>query len=266
MRKFDLVAVDIDGTLLNSSHQLTENTRKTVIEAVKQGILITLSTGRMFQSAQKIAAEIGLDVPLITYNGALVRNSCSEEIIFQQQISVEIGQKMMLLLDEAGLHYHVYVDGALYVPQITEKSRMYALRTGVSVHLLPEMDLQSCSGFYKLLVMGESKELDHMQDTLCAMLPGDIKAFKSHAQYLEIVHACVSKGNALRTLANAYGIPCHRIMAIGDHYNDLEMITYAGCGVAMGNAPAEIKSCALHITTSNDDEGAAKAIQNWAMA
>ena len=61
MRKFDLVAVDIDGTLLNSSHQLTENTRKTVIEAVKQGILITLSTGRMFQSAQKIAAEIGLD-------------------------------------------------------------------------------------------------------------------------------------------------------------------------------------------------------------
>ncbi len=266
MRKFDLVAVDIDGTLLNSSHLLTENTRNTIIRAVAQGIRITLSTGRMFQSAQRIASEIGLDVPLIIYNGALIKNACSEEIIFEKRIAIAAGERLLALLKAAGLHYHVYVDGALFVPEITEKSRIYAERTGVSVHLMTELDFASCAGFYKVLVMGDPEKLSLFEKQAADELREDIRAFKSHPQYLEIVHCQVSKGNALQILANELEIPCKRIMAIGDHYNDMDMISFAGCGVAMGNAPEDVKSCAVHIAASNDDEGAARAIQEWAMA
>ncbi len=266
MRKFDLVAVDIDGTLLNSQHRLTENTKRVVQLAVEKGIVLTLSTGRMYQSACAIAAEMGLDVPLITYNGALVKNSISKDVFFQKKISMDISIQTMDRIERAGIHYQVYTEDALYVPKMTEKSRVYAARTGVSIHPLTELNLDQCSGFYKFLVMGDTRELDDLMISMEAALGGQVRSFKSHPLYLEIVHAEVSKGNALRQLASSLNIGHSRIMAIGDQYNDLDMITFAGLGVAMGNAPDDVKSFAGYVTGTNDEEGAAAAIQHWALS
>ena len=227
--------------------------------------MITLSTGRMYQSARAIAAEIGLNVPLITYNGALIQCSQSEDLISQEMIDANTGRELIALLDQGEMHYHVYVDGALYVPRMTEKSRHYAERSGVAVHHLHDLDLHTCAGFYKLLIMGDPEDLDRILIEMEDSLDERIRAFKSHPSYLEVVQANVSKGNALRKLAEMYSISCERIMAIGDQFNDMDMISFAGLGVAMGNAPDEVKSCAIFITETNDQEGAAKAIERWAL-
>jgi len=265
VKRYRLIAIDIDGTLLDSRHKVSKYTKEIIQRAVNEDITVTLSTGRMFRSAQMVADEIELDVPLITYNGALVKNSASGEIYSHQTIDPDVGDAMMCLLEKRELHYHVYIDECLYVPKLTEKTKIYAKRSGVRTRPLSEVSLRDCSGASKFLVMGDPDKLDETAIFLQEELGDHIRAAKSHPIYLEIVHSKASKGGALERLAKELTIPREAVMALGDQQNDLDMIRFAGLGIAMKNAAEELKFEADYIAGSNDEDGAAKAIASLAL-
>jgi hypothetical protein len=260
-----LVSIDIDGTLLNTQHHISPLTVKVIQEVVARGVVVTLSTGRMFTSAQKVARQIGLDVPLITYNGALLKSSESEDVLYYLPIDPSVGERLACDLVQRGFHFHAYVDEVVYAPKLSDRTLYYAQRSGVRVGVLETGFLARSSGAGKILVMGEAESLDWLQMDLHQHYEGQIIAMKSHPSYLEIVHSMVSKGRTLAWLAKHLDIRQKDVMAIGDQYNDVEMIQYAGIGVAMGNAPETVKQIAFDVTHSNDDDGAAHSLIKWVL-
>lgn len=265
MHSCQLIAVDIDGTLLDNEHRITARTKATLQEAAGRGVVLTLSTGRMFISAQAIAAELGIEGPLIAYNGAMIRHAVTGEDYFHRPIGLAAARWIIDRLLVSDLHFHVYINEQLFVRQLNELTRQYGRKTGILPLLILETALPLREEPTKLLIMGEADRLREFAEQVKAELGAAVNLSTSHPQYLEIVHGDVSKGRALERIAAFHGIPRENVLAIGDNYNDLEMIRYAGLGIAMGNAPDGVKQEADYVAPGNDADGVADAIERFVL-
>lgn len=261
--KYRLVAIDIDDTLLTDELTITEGTRKALAEALAQGCVVTLATGRMYRSAAAVAGQLGLNVPIITYQGALVKNLLDGEVLYERNVPAEQALDIVRFARERGLHLQAYENDRMYVSADNEKARAYSALSNVPYEVLDDFDGIAKRGSTKLLIIDEPAALDGYMKELADIVGDSVHITKSKPHFLEILHPEATKGHALLHLAERFGVAREETIGIGDSWNDRELIEMAGLGVAMGNAVEALKACADVVTASNNEEGVRLIIEKY---
>lgn len=261
-----LVAIDLDDTLLDSGLHISPRCAHDIRILREEGVLVTLATGRMYRSALRYAREMGMDLPLITYQGALVKDTRSGEVLYFRPVGA-MATTVMEYLQEQGVYFHTYFDDQLCVERFTEEAVSYSQLAGVELTFLPDLiEASRTKEALKIMVIClETSRLDPVEADLKARFGQELYITRSKMHYLEIMHRDANKAQALQLVAEHYGIPQANVLAIGDSYNDLGMLAWAGIGVAVGNAPQLVKDAADHVTSSNDEDGVAEALEKWAL-
>lgn len=260
---YKLITIDVDDTLLTDDLKVTEGTQKAMEQAIAQGVIVTLATGRMYDSAQKIARQTNLNVPLITYQGALIKNLLDEEVLYERYVPQEAAVALYEYTEEHQLHLQVYINDELYSKEDNDKIRAYCAMSKVPYKVVPDFRTLMNHPFAKMLIIDEPSKLDEVAKDLVELIGDQTHITKSKPHYLEIMHKEGTKGHAIEFLAGHYGIALSEVIAMGDSWNDHEMIEAAGLGVAMGNALDSLKEVADYITLSNNEEGVRHVIEKF---
>lgn len=257
----DLAAFDLDGTLLNNNFQISDKNREAIRKLVDKGIRVVLVSGRMNATILPFSKRLGLEGPIISYNGALVKDSKTLEVYHHLPVPEEIARKIVALASLWSLHLNLCLDDSVYVAQKTIWSDLYDLRTGATS--IPVGDLRRFDGRQptKLQTISSPDSTDFWLQKFKSELGDSLYITKTMPEYVEFMNPKVSKGVAISELAKRFGIPKERIVAFGDSYNDESMFKASGFSIAMGNAVQLLKNAADYLTSSNDDDGVAEAIE-----
>ena len=260
---YKLVAIDLDDTLLDNDLRISQRVQAVIQAARQQGVQVTLATGRMFRSALPYAEQLDLNLPLITYQGALIKNSRSEEVLYHRPVPTELVRPVAEKVKSFGYHLQMYFEDQVCMEKLTTEGQAYVDLAGVKVTLVSDL-IASCPEPTKILISNyEEARLDELAEVLQAEFGEQLYITKSKPYYLELLHPEATKGKALRVVADYFGIPQEAVIAIGDSFNDLDMIDYAGLGVVMGNARPEIKQHGDYVTATNEDDGVAEVIERF---
>lgn len=260
---YKLIAIDIDDTLLTDDLIVTQGTKDALAEAIRSGVFVTLATGRMFPSAKKIADQIELNVPIITYQGSLVKTLLDEQVLYERSVPLDAAKQLLTFCLERDLHLQLYVDDILYVREDNQKGRDYAALTNIPFVIEPDLDKLIAMPSTKMLIIDDPAYLDELATQLAPLIGDRVHITKSKAHYLEFTHKEGTKGHAISFMAAHIGCSMDEVIAIGDSWNDHEMIEAAGLGVAMDNAVPKLKELASYITKSNNDEGVRHVIEKF---
>lgn len=261
--KYKLVAVDIDGTLLNNQGIITDKTINSIKRVVDMGVKFIISSGRPTQGVEKINQLLNLDMPLITYNGAMIVANKAKDILFEQKLTSEEAIEVLKWGKKFSTTVIVWSNNKLYVNRINDNVRHYQMISNIPPILIENEKDVIDQGITKIIFYDTNEKLRLYQDILKNNLQVNISFYISLPILLEFINIKASKGIALKFLGEYYGIKREEMVAIGDGFNDLPMIEYAGLGVAMGNAPLEVKQKADYITLSNDNDGLAYVLEQF---
>lgn len=265
MFDYKLICTDIDGTLLNPQHQITERTKRALRKARKMGIHVALVSGRIGSSLRILQQEIGIDGPLGCFNGSLVLDEEDKELE-AHPLPLAWSREVLSFVQDTNLETFLFTNESWYMEQ---KSRWYdveveASRTEGRIASLSTIEevLAETERPFKLLCMHHEPEyVKTMEQALQERFGAHLNIFSSSPKYIEILARGVDKGHAVRSLCNAYQIDASQVMAVGDYYNDIGMFRAAGYSVAMANAPSDVAKHATAMTKSNSEDGLALAIE-----
>ena len=269
MSRIKLIMSDIDGTILDKNHQLDSHLIELMPLLKQYDIPFVLASARFPLGIAPISKELGItDCPIACYNGALI--SLGDKILSQHTID----KKELLLLHDflkkefPTVSINVYSGKDWLVNTIDEWVEIEAqiTRESPKVTSLADFLQEEKNLIHKLLLIDNTSTIQKLKETLATMDFPQTDFYLSKDNYLEVTHNQVSKKQALLELANYYQLSLSEIMTIGDNYNDIPMIETAGLGVAMGNAPTEVKTCANTVTDSNDQNGVSKAIKLYVLS
>jgi Cof subfamily protein (haloacid dehalogenase superfamily) len=262
-KTYKMIAIDVDDTLLNDDLKITESTKAALAAASAKGVIVTLATGRMFASAKKIAKQLEMNVPIITYQGSLVKNLMEEQIIYERSVPPAAAQFLYRYAETHNLHLQVYHNDTLYVKEDSQKIKDYSALSNIPYTVTAEFNALASKPLTKMLFIDEPDKLDAVAIDLRNSLGGQLHITKSKAHYLEFLHPEGTKGHAVESLAMHYNVDLSQVIAIGDSWNDHEMLEIAGLGVAMGNAVDSLKKIANYITLSNNEDGVRHVVEKF---
>ncbi|QCR34582.1 sugar-phosphatase [Nissabacter sp. SGAir0207] len=266
----ELIAIDMDGTLLNPQHEVTPAVKQAIAAARKQGVHIVLATGRPYIGVERYLMQLDLQHEgeyCITNNGALVQRAINGECVSEVTLSFDDYLLFEKLSRELGVHFHALTHSTLYTANrdISRYTVHEANLTGMPLKYRPVEEMDNTHTFPKVMMIDEPETLDEA----IRRIPDEIKArytiMKSAEYYLEILNKRVNKGEGVKALAQQLNIPRENIMTLGDQENDIAMLEYAGLGVAMGNAIDKVKEAAQYITKNNTEDGVAHAINKFVL-
>ncbi len=231
-----LIALDIDGTLVDADLAIGERTLAAIGEAMRRGIAVSLVTGRMAASAMPFAETLGLTGPLVAQQGALIRAMPASgsrglgRLLYHRPLRPEVTKEIVRWCRERGLVPHFNHLEWMVVASNEERLEDYRLFVGDRLRIVPDIMARAAHPVTKVVAIGEG---EHSLDVLAAgraHFAGRAEVTLSHPRFLEFLAPGVSKGAAIRWLARRLGVPLSQAMAIGDQYNDLEMIGEVGHG------------------------------------
>lgn len=267
--KYKLLAADMDGTLLNDESVLTERTRSAVRSAIDKGVLFVPSTGRPLRGVEFLNAAFAEDLPFITFNGAVVITGKSKKVLFSKGLEPGFAAEIYKMGEERGLPVVMWAGEELFVSRDCEAIRKYQSITGADMQIITDTDMlrqHDGAGITKMIWLADpSKPAEALryQTEMNAFLKGRVNCHISRPYMLEFVGAEASKARALEEIGKIYGIDRSEMIAVGDSYNDVSMLEYAGLGIAMQNAPDDIKKICRYVTLSNNEDGVAAAIHKF---
>lgn len=259
-----LFVTDLDGTLLRSGSPVSHGNVAAVQRAVRAGVTVTIATGRMFRAAMPVAQQLGVDVPIITYNGALIKR-VSGEVLYQSCLPQETVREVARFCRAQGWYVQLYSNDELYYVEECPQSRGYEAEQQIKGHAVGwDGLLAHTEGVCKMLsITSGSEETDARTAILREHFGGTLNAVRSNACYAELLMPGVTKATALVKLAEVLGVDISEVMAIGDAENDLPMLEAAGHAVAMGNAVPAVKAACEYETSMCEADGVAQAIDKW---
>jgi len=265
-----LLVVDIDGTIAGHSNTISEPVKQALIAAQARGIQVAIATGRMYCSALRFHQEIGSTLPLMAYQGAWIQDPITQKIHRHLVLSRELAHQLLDYFEQPQLRpllsIHFYINDQLYVREITKETKIYAQRSGIIPIAVGDLRQVLTNEPTKILALCDDTNFisEILGNLRRQYTPAELYLTTSVATFLEATNASVNKGTAVRYLAEELlGLEIANVMAIGDNFNDLEMLEYAGIGIAMGNAPPEVQAIAQWVAPSVDHEGAAVAIEKF---
>lgn len=259
-----LIATDMDDTLLDAGSNLTERTLNALRGAMDAGVMISLSSGRMPESMLPFAEKIGVNAPMILFNGALIYDHRTDETLFSNPIPADIALGVAKMIEDMGIYLQIYPGKGYYCNRRCEHTDRYEASIRVPcTELGVPVSRWMTGGMVKMLAIATPEVIDDAQKKLREAFPTGVNFMKSKAHYLEIVAEGIDKGRAIHVLAEKLGLSTDEIMAFGDGQNDATMIAAAGTGVAMENAVPECKAAAKRIAPRSTEDGVAQVIEEY---
>jgi Cof subfamily protein (haloacid dehalogenase superfamily) len=261
---YDLIAIDLDGTLLDGDGEISPANVAMIREARQRNVHVVLATARPPRSSMRYYRQLDLDGPLINYNGAVVYDPPSGQLLLHSPIGPKLARRVVDFAREK--MPEVLVSGEILDRWYTDhEDQHYMTQTGKlfrpdSVAPIDEWLVEAVT---KLLLLGPPEAMTHLGYALAKEFAHQVTIMQTDGELLQIVHPTVSKLKALRMVAGEWGIRREKVMAIGDHMNDIEMLKWAGLGVAMANAVPAVLEAADAITDRHDRDGVARAIHMY---
>ncbi len=264
-----LIALDIDGTIVGDDGVLHDRTIRAVADARRRGVHVSIVTGRMASSAAEFAQRLGLTETIVGYQGAIAREMSDVSdgrvgrLLRHRPLDATTAGEIVAWTRAVGLIPHFNHLETLILPADDPRADDYSRFVGGRLTLVPSLDgwLARRRTVTKVIAVGKSPRPREAYDDALARFAGRAEPTISHPEFLEFVAPGVSKGEAVTWLARREGIPMAQVMAVGDQLNDVEMIVAAGHGVAMGNAPEEVRSLARYVAPDVAEQGAAQMIE-----
>lgn len=261
-----LVALDLDGTLLNRGGEISDANAAAVRDAVAAGVHIVIATSRWYLLAKRTADLLGITSPLICHNGAMIRSPIDDARLLQLDVPAAAAIEIAAIADEA--HYESMCT-------VDDQTHLLSRRPNIDPTRLPQGMTQTqrlsdhvAGGVEGFLFFGQDA-CDGIRDRVGDRYDGILNLAYGYSEtfppYVNIVHAGADKGRALQLVCDHVGVPIAQAMAIGDAAPDLQMMRAAGIGMAMGNAPDDVKAQADVVGPSNLDDGVAWAIREYAL-
>lgn len=265
MKRPKLLAIDIDGTLLNSAGELTVRTETALKAAMSQGIQVILATGRMCCSGLVYAQRLGLTAPCVFYNGAMITNPVTQEVYFKQEISEDYVAQVTDFFHKNGWYMQKYIDDTLcVVDENDEHCKYYVSIAKVKPKSLGEKFWTLKTTSTKLLACSDNvEELPEMLAKTEQKFGKQLYVASSWKRFVELMHPEVNKARSVERAAALLGITQPDVACFGDSGNDAEMLAWAGFGVAMGNSANAIKQAADTVAKSNDEDGLAQFVEQF---
>ena len=268
---YKLIALDIDGTLLNSEKKITNEVFNSIQEAKKSGAKVVLSTGRPLPGVTPLLDELNLNDDgdyVICFNGAVVQEVKSKKILSNIEMCHDDFVLINNLAKENNTHVHINTPTNLIIPEETPNKYTIheATRNNIDIVSMNEEDINDDITFCKIMIIDEPEKLEEVIKNIPKDLFDKYTIVRSAPFFLEFLNKNANKGTALEALCNTINIPLSKSISVGDEENDQHMIKMAGLGVAMGNARDSIKEIANYVTCSNNEHGVAKVIDKFILA
>lgn len=264
-----LLVLDIDGTLVDQSNRVRDPVVAILRSVQDRGVAVALATGRLFRTALPIYRSLDLSLPLICCEGALIRHPDTGFVHghwpMEHRVAARFLEHTEQLRLEGALSVHFHVQDNIYVSNLGEASIKYFAGSNAEPTALPSLRPFLQQAVTKVAVVSEDAEAitrlsRELKDSACRIQ----LAVHNSVTVLEAFHSTVNKRLAVGYMAEEILSLCpENVMAIGDDVTDIEMLQYAGVGVAMGNAPAAVRSVADWVTTGIAEDGVARAIEKW---
>ena len=261
---YELIVGDLDDTLLDPKGELSPRTLAALHGAIEAGARVTFATGRMVEAASFFAGQLGINAPLIAYNGALVYDLFAERTVSRLEIPMATARAICKLAEETGLYMQAYPGDRYFCAERCEHTARYAASIHVRAWETPGHQPLSewiSSGQLKLLGIGAAEAMPEILTRFRTAFPEGVDFYMSKPTYMETVSATANKANALKALAESLGIKRENVLAFGDGQNDIAMLEYAGCGCAVANASAEVRARADRVVAANSEDGVAREIE-----
>ncbi len=277
-KKYKMLVTDMDYTLLNKEKKVSDRNREALFKAIEKGVHIVVATGRIYTSAKVYAKLLGLNTPIIASNGAIIKEaifdsiSDTERTIYKETLKPDTIRDMIKLSHKHGLLCHFFTEDTIYSEQLVNVSLRYkewnkylGEEDKVKIKIVEDIEdafnRDNAEILKAVVVDGDSGKIKRLRDDI--MRTKNVAVSQSMKDNLEVMNKGVTKGNAVKILADMYGIRREEIIAIGDNENDMSMIEYAGLGIAMGNAEDLLKGAADHITGDYLEDGVAEAVERF---
>jgi Cof subfamily protein (haloacid dehalogenase superfamily) len=264
-----LLVLDIDGTILDESNRIRDSVVQAIHSAQSHGVAVAIATGRLYQSSLLAYDSIGSTLPLICYEGALIREPKTGFVHrhwpVDRRVLAQVLDHTELFSPGSSHSVHFHIEDDIYVSNLNRASVDYFARSTIEPIVVSDLRPLLNRPTTKVMVLSDDVRV-------IARLSSELKNSPTRTQVkqyesiilLEAFHPAVNKRLAVSYLAEGImGLRRENVMAIGDDFTDIEMLRYAGIGVAMGNAPAEVKASADWITTTIEEDGVARAIEKW---
>jgi hypothetical protein len=262
--RFKMAAFDMDGTLLNSEHQLSDRTIASIKMIANAGMLVLLATGRMTSAVKKHLEKLGTPGLVVSHNGALVKDVKTGKIYHHETVPLNVVTRLLEMLKGKETVVHFNFDDRIYLTVSNPYSDRYAQELQVS--LTYAESLKELAGNPTTILLMDS--LDVLQQILAAVhnqFEGQfdyvLAPWQGNVWRLQFLAANTSKGKGVLQVGKRLGVKPEEIISFGDNYNDMEMIRHTGLGIAMGNAVPELKLAADFVTLSNQEDGVAYVLE-----
>lgn len=263
---YKMIVLDMDDTLLTDDHIISEATKTALMLAQEKGIKVVLASGRptyaMLDAAKELRlAEYGSFI--LSFNGAKITNCQTNEELFSSTLSPETVHQLFDLSQRENIWIHTYMNDEIITQENNPFTEIEGKLTGLPIKTVADFKQTVSTPVVKVLMVKEETYLKEVEARLQKELANDLSVMRSKPYFLEFTELGVTKGTSLAILIEKLGISREEVIAIGDSYNDVAMIEFAGLGVAMGNAPDDVKQLADYVTDTNNNDGIAKVIDTF---
>ncbi len=267
MAPVDMIAIDMDDTLLRDDLSVSDYTIDVLRRAKASGVKVVLATGRMFCAAQPWGVKIGLgDVPLVVYTGSMIARCESGEILSYEAMDGDIAKDILAVGKAHGWYMQTYIHDKLYSPWRDERTDLYEKVCGVEAHIIGDDFYTPTEPPLKILLYEDDPKVMADAERILLGQFGDIAGHvRSRYNFLEFNKKGASKGAALTRLCKEWGIPLDRLMTFGNAQNDVSMLSITPWSFAVDNAVPEAKAAAAHVTASNNEDGVAKVVAKYVL-
>jgi Cof subfamily protein (haloacid dehalogenase superfamily) len=261
-----LVALDLDGTLISASLRVSERVKDAIARARTAGVNFTMVTGRMFAAAKPFARAIGIDGPIVCYQGAATYVVATGERLFHYPLPVSVTEDVLATALADGVRALGYHDDTLYADGTDAYTKEYTDLARVDAHVVGSLqDFFRERRSTKVVCVTDIRNADAYVERLKSLLGERAYVTRSQPQFVEVIDPGVDKGRALAAVAELYGVQIDETMAIGDSWNDVPLLAAAGFSVAMGTAPQELLARADAVVAGVERDGVAEAIERFVL-
>jgi Cof subfamily protein (haloacid dehalogenase superfamily) len=281
-----LIALDLDGTLLDSRGHVSERNRRAITEARARAVQVALVTGRRFRDARPIALELGLDIPLVAHNGALTKHARTLETVAAVLLPLEAARETLrvarahgadaLVSDDAAgagvlVYDHIDDDDRPVAEYIAWSRRIHGEEAERAILQVASLEAYLDHAPVHITFSGTQEKTERLAEAFARELGASVKLMTTiypriNFGLIDVIHPDVSKGTGLAAVARELNISREEVMAVGDNHNDREMLEYAGVRVIVRNAEPTLHELeGVRVVASHDEDGVAEAIENYVL-
>lgn len=267
---YRIIALDIDGTLVNSRKEISPETLEALIEIQERGFRVAVASGRPTPGIRKIADALKLEKYgnyILPFNGGRIINYKTKKVVYQKMMSNTIAAALQDDAIGQGVGMVTYdEEGAIAGTPINSYMELEARLNGINIKEIEDFKAYVSFPVNKCMMFGEPEQLVQVERALKQKYHGLLNIFRSEPYFLEIMPMGIDKAATLSKLLHLLGLTADQMICCGDGFNDITMLEYAGLGVAMANARDEVLAAADYVTASNDENGILQVIQKFMMA